>query len=206
MRDAENIRQVAALGPDFMGFIFYGPSPRYVGADFRVDEEVPANISRVGVFVNATTEEIKKQAGLVGFDHVQLHGNESVQQAATLTNAGFKVIKVFSVDDDFDFAVTKPYVHAVDYFLFDTKGKLFGGNARTFDWNVLQRYHQDVPFFLSGGISSENIRDITALEGMNLLALDINSGVEESPGLKNLTKVKAVFEDVKKIRLNDFKN
>jgi len=141
----------------------------------------------------------------VGFDHVQLHGNESVQQVAALKEAGFKVIKVFSIDDNFNFVATKEYVPVVDYFLFDTKGKLHGGNARTFNWNVLQRYDQEVPFFLSGGISPENIHDITSLEGMNVFALDVNSGVEESPGLKSLVKLKAVFDGVEKIRLNDLK-
>ena len=204
MRDPENIRQVAALGPDFMGFIFYGPSPRYVGANFKLKEEVPEDIVRVGVFVNAGNDEIRRQSAVVGFDHVQLHGNESAQQSAALKDAGFKVIKVFSVDDNFDFALTKPYVPVVDYFLFDTKGKLYGGNARTFNWNVLQRYDQDIPFFLSGGISPENAHGIAALEGMNLFALDVNSGVEKSPGLKSLLKVKAVFDGVEKIRLNDF--
>ena len=206
MRDAENIRQVADLGPDYMGFIFYPPSPRFVGADFRLLEESPAHIVRVGVFVNATNDEIKKQAMAIGFDHVQLHGSESVQQAASLADAGFKVIKVFSVDDTFDFAATKKYVSVVDYFLFDTKGKFHGGNARTFNWNVLQRYDQDVPFFLSGGISTENMNDITSLAGMNLFALDVNSGVEESPGVKSLTKLKAIFDGVERIRLNDLKN
>ena len=206
MRDAENIRQVAGLVPDYMGFIFYSPSPRYVGADFRLSEEAPAHIVRVGVFVNESNEEITKHSTAVGFDHVQLHGNESVQQAAALKEAGFKVIKVFSIDDMFDFAATKEYASVVDYFLFDTKGKLHGGNAQTFNWNVLQRYDQEVPFFLSGGISPENIHGITSLEGMNLFALDVNSGVEESPGLKSLVKLKAVFDGVEKIRLNDLKS
>lgn len=205
MRDAENIRQVADLSPDYMGFIFYSPSPRFVGADFRLSEEAPARIVRVGVFVNASNDEIKRQSETVGFDHVQLHGNEDAHQAASLKDAGFKVIKVFSIDDHFDFAATKQYVPVVDYFLFDTKGKLHGGNARTFNWNVLQRYDQEVPFFLSGGISPENIHDITSLEGMNVFALDVNSGVEESPGLKSLVKLKAVFDGVEKIRLNDLK-
>ena len=203
MRDAENIRQVADLGPDYMGFIFYSPSPRFVGADFSLLEKAPTHIVRVGVFVNASNDEIKKHSRTVGFDHVQLHGNESVQQAAALKDSGFKVIKVFSVDDDFDFTSTRRYVPVVDYFLFDTKGKLHGGNARAFNWNVLQRYDQDVPFFLSGGISPENIHGIASLGGMNLFALDVNSGVEDSPGLKSLMKLKAVFDGVEKIRLND---
>lgn len=203
MRDADNIRQVAALGPDFMGFIFYPPSPRYVGKGHPVLEKTPAHIVRVGVFVNAATEEITKQSGTHGFDHVQLHGNESASQAAALKDAGYKIIKVFSVDDDFDFSVTKQYVPVVDFFLFDTKGKLHGGNSRVFNWNVLQRYDQEIPFFLSGGISPSNVQDITALTGMNLFALDVNSGVEEAPGLKSIEKLRAVLNGVEKIHLKD---
>ena len=200
MRDLNNITQVAALEPDYMGFIFYAPSPRYVGGDFTLmDKSTPA-MKRVGVFVNADNDEIVKQSRAVGFDHVQLHGNESVQQADKLKELGFTVIKVFSVDDDFDFALTKQFTPAVDFFLFDTKGKFHGGNARTFNWKVLSRYDQDVPFFLSGGLSVENIDDISSLEGMNLHALDVNSGAEQAPGFKDVKKLEAIFKAMEKLR------
>lgn len=201
MRDTNNITQVTTLGPDYMGFIFYPASPRYVGVDFKLLDKVKSPVVRVGVFVNTGNEEIMRQSTIVGFDHVQLHGNEGVQQAAALKDSGFKVIKVFSVDDAFDFRVTRQFDRVVDFFLFDTSGKLYGGNARTFNWKVLQRYDQNVPFFLSGGISPENVEDITALEGMNLHALDVNSGVEEAPGLKDLKKLKTLFDTVDKIRM-----
>ena len=201
MRDANNITQVTTLGPDYMGFIFYPPSPRYVGADFQLSDEGTKPVVRVGVFVNADNEEILRQSRIVRFDHVQLHGNEGVQQAAALKDSGFKVIKVFSVDDEFDFGVTKQFAPFVDFFLFDTRGKLYGGNARAFNWNVLRRYDQDVPFFLSGGISPENVNDIASLEGMNLHALDVNSGVEEAPGLKDVNRLKSIFDAVDKIRM-----
>jgi phosphoribosylanthranilate isomerase len=201
MRDANNIAQVTTLGPDYMGFIFYPLSPRYVGAEFKMSDKDTSSIVRVGVFVNAANEEILRQSRIVGFEHVQLHGNETVQQAASLKDSGFKVIKVFSIDDDFDFGVTRQFAPVVDFFLFDTRGKLYGGNAKTFDWKVLQRYDQDVPFFLSGGISPENVSDITRLEGMNLHALDVNSGVEEAPGLKDVKKLKTIFDTMDKIRM-----
>jgi phosphoribosylanthranilate isomerase len=200
MRDSNNIAQVTALGPDYMGFIFYGPSPRFVGPDFKLFDKASATIVRVGVFVNASNDEIMTQSKIVGFDHVQLHGNETVKQAGELKDSGFTVIKVFSVDDDFDFAVTKPFIPMVDFFLFDTKGKFYGGNARTFNWKALNRYDQGVPFFLSGGISPENVDDISCLDGMNLYALDVNSGVEVAPGLKDLKKLETIFETVAKLR------
>lgn len=202
MRDPENIREVAGLSPDYMGFIFYASSPRYVGDNFGMSDNANADLVRVGVFVNAGHDEIVKRSRLTGFSHVQLHGNESVDEAARLRDSGFKIIKVFSVDEAFDFSVTKKYIPAADYFLFDTKGKLYGGNARTFDWNILKRYDQETPFFLSGGLSAENIADITKLSGMNLHALDVNSGVEEIPGMKSLSKLKAVFETLDRLGMS----
>ena len=105
---------------------------------------------------------------------------------------GIGIIKVFSIDDDFDFNQTRPYDEGADYFLFDTKGKYYGGNARTFDWNVLKRYDQRKPFFLSGGLSLETLGGVNALRGMNLHAIDVNSGVESVPGIKDLDSVRAL--------------
>jgi len=185
MREPGNIQEVAALQPDYMGFIFYSKSPRFVGEDFKV----PGVRNAVGVFVNETTEKILEK----GVSIVQLHGNESVQQCSELKSKGLTVIKAFSIDDDFDFETTKPYEDVVDYFLFDTKGKLYGGNAYPFDWNKLNEYSQSKPFFLSGGLNAQNLQNLDLLDGMNLYAIDLNSGVEDSPGLKNIEKIKSVM-------------
>lgn len=193
MRDAENIRQVASFQPDYLGFIFYPESPRFVGDDFSLPEDLPASIQRVGVFVNETTDNILGRAKTVGLDCIQLHGSESVEQCNVLRGAGLTLIKVFSVSYGFDFNVTKPYIPAVDYFLFDTKGKYYGGNANTFDWEILKRYDQEIPFFLSGGLSPENVREVASMEGMNLYALDVNSGVEDTPGMKNIEKIETLL-------------
>lgn len=192
MRDRINIREVAALQPDFMGFIFYPKSPRFVGNDFQLPDDFPAMTRKVGVFVNASTQEMVLQAKRLKLDYLQLHGDESPQQCEELKKKGIAVIKVVSVDDDFDFSITKPYIQSVDFFLFDTKGKYYGGNARTFDWNVLQKYDQQIPFFLSGGISPYNVSGIRELQGMNLYAIDINSGVEVTPGMKDIEKIKDI--------------
>ena len=192
MRDAGNILEVSQLKPDYMGFIFYPKSPRFVGDDFSVPEDFPRSTKRVGVFVNESTEVILKQRADYRLDFVQLHGHESVAQCGDLKNKGVGVIKVFSVDDDMDFRVTEGYEPVVDYFLFDTKGKLYGGNARTFNWNVLARYDQKIPFFLSGGITPENVGGIKQLKGLNLLAVDVNSGVEMRPAFKDVKKIKAI--------------
>jgi phosphoribosylanthranilate isomerase len=192
MRDPDNIADVAQLHPDFMGFIFYRPSPRYVGDHFRVPQSVSPHTRRVGVFVNELTAVIAQKAKEHGLDFVQLHGNETAEECLELKNLGIGVIKVFAVGDEMDFSVTREYRHAVDYFLFDTKGKYYGGNATRFNWSVLSRYDEDVPFFLSGGISPDHIDEIKKLGNMRLVAIDVNSGVEIRPAFKDVKKIEAI--------------
>lgn len=201
MRERVNIGEVSKLEPDYMGFIFYSKSPRFVGEDF-VMPELPGKIKKVGVFVNASTEEMISAVEKYGLDYLQLHGNESIEKCRELRAGGIKVIKVFSVDEQMDFQLTKRFKDVVDFFLFDTKGKYYGGNAMVFNWSMLERYDQSVPFFLSGGIGPGNIREVRKLEGMNLLAVDVNSGVEDSPGFKNTSKV----EEVKRVLDKSDKN
>ncbi len=194
MREADNILDVAALHPHYMGFIFYPKSPRYVSQEFIIPKNIPNDIKRVGVFVNASTDEMMTQVARLKLNYLQLHGTESVAQCEALKRNGVGIIKVFSVSNDFDFNQTTPYKMVVDYFLFDTKGKYFGGNAQTFDWTILKKYDQEIPFFLSGGLSSENIHEIDALHEMNIHALDLNSGVESSPGVKDISKLNAFYK------------
>ncbi len=153
MRENSNILEVSLLCPDYMGFIFYPGTPRYVGENFKIPDGFPSFTKKVGVFVNEDTERIRARVERYQLDLVQLHGNESVGQCQELKTRGIGVIKVFSVDDDMDFKVIKDYRDAVDFFLFDTKGKYYGGNAVSFNWDVLTRYDQSVPFFISGGIT-----------------------------------------------------
>jgi phosphoribosylanthranilate isomerase len=202
MRHHDNILEVVNAGPDYLGFIEYSASPRYVGEDFSMPSGIPATIMKVGVFVNEVDSVILQKVKEHGYDFVQLHGNESPDQCLSLKDHGLNVIKVFSIDGHFDFQATKSYVTVADYFLFDTKGKLYGGNAQAFDWTVLRHYDQEVPFFLSGGLSVDNIVAIEDLKHMNLHALDLNSGVEISPGVKDVTKVSTLLTLV---RNNDLK-
>lgn len=200
MRERENILAVAALLPEYMGFIFYKESPRYVGEDFELPSEFPESIKKVGVFVNESAPRMIEIARNLRLDYLQLHGYESVEKCELLRSAGFRVIKVFSVDDNFDFEGVKFYEDVVDFFLFDTKGKYYGGNAVPFDWRILNKYEQKVSFFLSGGITVENVNDIGSLRNANLHAIDVNSGVELKPGMKDLKKLKSLIE---KIRQNE---
>jgi phosphoribosylanthranilate isomerase len=189
MRERENILAVANLAPHYLGFIEYPASPRYVGEDFIMPSDLSALIGRVGVFVNESSGIIRLKAAKQGYQYIQLHGNESEMQCRELKDSGLKVIKVFSIDEQFEFANTKPFVAVADYFLFDTKGKFHGGNGKIFDWNILRHYDQEVPFFLSGGLSVDSLSGLDDLKYMNITALDLNSGVELSPGLKDVSKV-----------------
>ena len=193
MRDAENIAAVGSLRPQYMGFIFYSKSPRFVGDSFDIPANLPASIKRVGVFVNEANAVIINRSNALKLGLVQLHGNESPAQCDELKATGLGVIKVFSIDDDFNFELTKPYREVVDYFLFDTKGKYYGGNAKAFNWEILGKYDQEVPFFLSGGLSPDNVNTLGDIQKMNLHALDLNSGVEISPGLKDIEKIKTLM-------------
>jgi phosphoribosylanthranilate isomerase len=199
MRESTNIESVLTVNPDYMGFIFYKESPRFVGEDFVLPEHFPKSISKVGVFVNTKSAEIQKQADLFQLDLLQLHGDESVEQCSELRKHRVKIIKVFSVDGDFDFGQTKLYSDVVDYVMFDTKGKNYGGNAKQFNWSILEKYDQQIPFFLSGGISPSNVYQLKQLRGMNIHAIDVNSGVENVPGLKDVQKINDLITELKSV-------
>lgn len=196
MREGANIRKVASVHPDFMGFIFYDKSPRYVGENFSVPEDLDNSIQRVGVFVN---EEVETMIALVSKHHlnfVQLHGDESPAYCKELKGKGIGVIKVFSVDDAFDFTTTAQYISVVDYFLFDTKGKARGGNGVAFNWSLLENYKGTIPFFLSGGIDPENVKEVFDLNHGQLFAIDVNSGIESVPGVKDISKLNLLVKRI----------
>jgi phosphoribosylanthranilate isomerase len=151
---------------------------------------IPAAIKKVGVFVNEKTEIILSKVKQHNLDFTQLHGNESPEQCRELKGKGVKIIKAFSVHSDFDFKSVHAYADSAGYFLFDTKGKYFGGNATRFDWTLLQRYNQQIPFFLSGGIAPENVSGLKEIMNLNIHSLDVNSGVEAAPGVKDVNKIK----------------
>jgi phosphoribosylanthranilate isomerase len=192
MREMVNILGVALLQPDYMGFIFYEKSKRFVGSNFFIPTNFPSTTRRVGVFVNEKIDTILNLASKHKLDFVQLHGDETIEDCKTLKENKIGVIKVFLVDNDFDFDSTKPFQPYSDYFLFDTKSENYGGSGKSFDWNLLKKYDQQIPFFLSGGLSPYNIQNMTEMKDMNLHAIDINSGVESAPGLKDIQKIKSI--------------
>ena len=183
-----NTQEVAALQPDYLGFIFYDKSKRDFGE--LIVPEISEDIKRVGVFVDADIAFAKAKIIKHNLDIVQLHGGESPEYIKEL-NTNLKVWKVFSIKDRFDFEQLLPYEGLVDAFLFDTKGKEKGGNGYTFDWSVLRKYTSKTPIILSGGIGLEEvskIKDIMASD-LPIMALDVNSKFEDKPGLKNIEKL-----------------
>ncbi|MDI5897242.1 phosphoribosylanthranilate isomerase [Flavobacterium yafengii] len=197
MKYPDNILEVGSLLPDYMGFIFWEKSARYFDG---VIPDLPKSIKKVGVFVNATQDEILEKIIKYDLQAVQLHGQESVNFCQDLKNEiddSIEIIKVFSVDDAFDFEVLKPFEVVCDYFLFDTKGKLPGGNGTTFDWKVLEKYPSSKPFFLSGGIGIEEMDAVNEILKTNLplYAIDVNSKFEIEPGLKNIELCRNIRRD-----------
>ena len=147
LRDAENIKAVAALGADYIGLIRYNRSPRYVdNLDEAVLADLPEAILKTGVFVNESAENIQQVIDKYGINAIQLHGNESADFAATFKNK-VVVLKAFGMDENFDFKQLENYVGNVDFFLSDTKTAAHGGSGETFNWNILNGYNLDVPFF-----------------------------------------------------------
>ena len=222
MKYVENIQEVAALQPDYLGFIFYEKSKRNFEG---IIPELPKSIKKTGVFVNEYLEIVISLVEEYQLDAIQLHGDESVEyikdlqsQLAerralfieenkqikkkknqhVLSDEKVEIIKVFGIKDDFDFDILKPYEEVVDYFLFDTKGKERGGNGVKFDWSVLEKYPYLKPFFLSGGIGLEDIDQVQKIINSDLAiyALDVNSKFESKPGVKEIEELKEFKKNV----------
>jgi phosphoribosylanthranilate isomerase len=133
-------------------------------------------------------------------DVAQLHGNESPQYCSQIKDSGITVFKAFSVDESFDFATLKAYSGVCDYFLFDTKGRLPGGTGQKFNWQLLENYRGDVPFFLSGGIDPDDVDAIRDFQHPQLFGIDINSCFEISPGIKDAGKVNKFIDEIRKYK------
>lgn len=194
MKVPENIAGLAELRPDLMGLIFYGPSPRDVGSMNPASlQKVALETEKVGVFVNESLEKILEKVRTYGLEYVQLHGDESPGFCAAVM--GFiPVIKAFRIHSDFDFAVTEGYSEVCEMFVFDAAGKNYGGNGEHFSWEVLDKYEGKTPFLLSGGLCLQDVPAIRALQHPRLVGVDINSGFEQAPGVKNLEKIKQFME------------
>lgn len=194
-----NIMAVAESGPDFMGFIFYQHSPRYVGeeAESRLVMNLGPVTKKAGVFVDESIDIIVKISKLTGLDLVQLHGNESSVYCSELRSYGLSVIKAFNIGNEFNFETLIRYQTACDYFLFDTKSEKPGGSGRKFDWGKIDEYSLDKPFFISGGIGPEDVDIIKSITAKGFFGVDINSRFETAPGFKDPELVKTFIGEIK---------
>ena len=200
MRDAGNIRAVEALGPDIMGFIFWPQSGRYVG---EKPTYLPVNCRRAGVFVDASPEVILDAVKDFRLDIIQFHGHETPEMMAALKNKAaalnptIRMVKSLAVMGPEDLEQTAAFECVCDAFLFDTKGKLPGGNGRQFDWNVLRQYKGRLPFLLSGGIGPGDERRILEFDVPGCIGIDLNSRFETAPGLKDAAVLKSFIETIR---------
>lgn len=200
MKDAGNIAQVLKLEPDYMGFIFYKKSPRYVGDDWAgPGKDFPDSTKKVGVFVNEPLQKIRALASRFQFDYLQLHGDETPQYCKELAEEGFAVIKATGISEVKDLQHLNDYQPWVTYFLFDTPSSQFGGTGIPFDWSLLQQYNNEVPVFLSGGLSLDNIKEVHKIKDLNLTAIDVNSRFETQPGWKDLTMLTRLKNQIEEL-------
>ncbi|MCA6073579.1 phosphoribosylanthranilate isomerase [Fulvivirga sedimenti] len=195
MKDAVNVKEVAALRPDFMGFIFFKKSPRYM-----VETLEPADLDsldestrRVGVFVDPSLEEVEQNARLYSLDLIQLHGDETAEFIAELKTAGFNIIKVVAGNRMPEPGYMKEIEPLIEYWLLDTRTDLHGGTGIKFDRKVLNDFDFEKPVLLSGGLDQEEVRKIRAEEHPAVVGVDVNSRMEDAPGLKNLNKLKELI-------------
>ena len=195
MRELENISALSELDPNYIGFIFWSESSRFVN---KKTPPLDKKIIKTGVFVDATFDYILTKIKDHQLDAVQLHGQESSSYCKVIKDYGLKVIKSFSIKNTFDFNTLENYENSCDYYLFDTKGKLPGGNGFTFDWKILNEYPSQKPFFLSGGIGVDNLNEIKKLVKTKLPihAIDVNSKFETAPGNKNIELLKKFKKEI----------
>ena len=189
--DLNFIDRIDELNIHFVGFIFYAQSKRFI--DNKISayqlQHIPNHIKKVGVFVNEEIGNILEMVKIYHLDFVQLHGDESPSYADQIS-AYIKVIKAFRIDEAFDFENLSGYESACTYFLFDTKDALYGGTGKKFNWQLLKHYKGRTPFLLSGGINPNDNAKIIGLQHPMFLGIDINSGFEVKPGVKDLNKIK----------------
>lgn len=202
MRNPSNIDELVKLKPGYIGFIFYPKSKRFIGEQIsdEIQSLIPVYIQKVGVFVDEPFDNLLEKFRNNKLDMIQLHGSELPGYCERLKKLDIPVIKVFSIDTDFDFETLKPYDRYCDYYLFDTASELHGGTGIKFDWKKLDQYKEDKPFFLSGGIQSTDVEAIKGVKHTKLHAIDVNSGFETEPGIKDIPKLKSFIGRLRDIK------
>lgn len=197
MKVPQNIDELVQLPIDYIGFILYDKSKRFIGNEVTAAAigNIPDSIKKVGVFVNASADYINEKIKSLKLDCVQFHGSESPELCREFFGKTI-VIKAFGVNDQFDFSIIHPYKDCCDFFLFDTKSPDHGGTGVKFNWEILEQYDNEKPLFLSGGIGVDDYPEIKKLAWLNIHALDLNSKFEIEPGLKNIALVKRFIDSI----------
>lgn len=200
LNNEKNILSITELPVDYIGFIFYKKSPRYIekgNPDLKRLREIPGNIKKTGVFVNESLQFVFSSVEKYNLEAVQLHGEEPPAYCKELMSRKIKVIKSLSISNSKDFLLTNSYLNSCNFFLFDTKTDLKGGSGIQFNWQLLEHYKGSLPFFLSGGISNQDTHSINQLSHPLLYGVDINSKFENSPGLKDVNQIKNFIEKIR---------
>jgi len=203
MRNPDNILELTKLNPEFIGFIFQPQSKRFIGSNIPEEIRVliPPSIHKVGVFVDESPDSLIEKFRISQLKMVQLHGSEPAEYCERLKDLDIPVIKAFSITPIFDFSTTEPYESFCDYFLFDTAGVLKGGTGLKFDWSKLNDYRGNKPFFLSGGIHYSDIENIKSIDHDKLYGVDVNSGFETEPGIKNISHLASFINDLRNYKI-----
>jgi len=198
----DNLKSVSALLPDYLGFIFYPKSKRYMRESLRPADlaSVPSTIMKTGVFVNESPDIVLEIVSCYGLNAIQLHGDEKPEYLVELRSelpGSIKLIKAFGIDDSFDWESLNDYQECCDVFLFDTKTPNYGGSGKRFDTNLLAEYRSSKPVMMSGGIGIDELPEVLGIPNIDLWGIDMNSKLEIEPGKKN---VALVGEALKTIR------
>ena len=212
MREPENIRAVAQLDIDWMGFIFYPKSPRCAidNSQLTIDNWasrsvknncqlsiVNCQLKKVGVFVNASPLTIQETALRYRLDYLQLHGGETPDECYALRKRGYALIKALPVSRAEDLRAAAAYEGVVDYLLFDTRCEGYGGSGQAFDWSLLEGYQGETSFLLSGGLRPESAEALLRFHHPRLAGIDLNSGFETAPGVKDIARLKAFIQKIR---------
>ena len=192
MREEQNISDLEKLDIDWMGMIFWSGSKRYVS---RPPSRLPQRVKKVGVFVDASLDDIRQHVSDYQLDIIQLHGHETPAFLEALKP--LTLIKAFNIADASDLEKTKAYEGIADYFLFDTKGKIVGGNGEKFDWTVLTAYEGATPFLLSGGIGPDDVQKVKQFHHQKCIGIDLNSRFESAPGLKDIDLLQTFIKQIR---------
>lgn len=192
----EDALKAVYYGAWAIGFVFHKKSPRYISPSKArlIIEALPPFVTPVGVFVNLSERAVKEICRFARITTVQFHGDEDVAYCKRFKD--YKVIKAFRVDQLFNVDIVQKY--KVDGYLFDTyQENVIGGSGKSFNWALLKDKKFDKPFILAGGLNPQNLKE--ALTIVTPYAVDVSSGVEHSPGIKNPQLIHGFFESLKMI-------